>query len=283
MAYKYFRFGASQILPGLNISQEIGTGEARIDAIDAPRGGAFDSLGRETASRGGYSLRVSGTITPPIGGGPAELTRYYDALRACLGRRDKLWRRGGDGSFHWAWARLVSIEAVREATFQNKQEMSLVFYIFSALWQGTLHGSWRLDDGNALNDGLTLDTDLIYPLAETVTPIPIVNNGNALVRDFEIAVTAQSSPITRVRIEKPGETSLVWNGNLQVGNSLVVDFGAMSITNSGVDAYAGLTLTSEHKIDDWMRLDPGVNIVTLTRAGGGPGCSATVVNYDGWI
>jgi hypothetical protein len=76
---------------------------------------------------------------------------------------------------------------------------------------------------------------------------------------------------------------MTWTGTLAVNTQLVIDFGAMSILNSGVNAYSGLVFSTSHKIDDWMRLDPGNNTITLTRTGGGATSEVALSYYDGWV
>jgi hypothetical protein len=264
-------------VPIYSPSQDIGTGKARLESIDAPRGGAFDALGMEQAYRGGYEIKAAGVIAG------SDLLTQYQSLRSYLGKREKLWRIDDSGNLTWAWARLESVGAKRVAENKSYLEVDCSFYVYSALWSGALHGSWRLDAGNALDDGLYFDTDLITALTVATTTLTINNGGNGVLRAFEFAITAKTSAITAVAIEKAGETHMTWTGTLAVNTQLVIDFGAMSILNSGVNAYSGLVFSTSHKIDDWMRLDPGNNTVTLTRTGGGATSEVALVYYDGWV
>lgn len=281
MSYRLYRFGSSQLIPDYNASQDIGTGKARIESVDAPRGGAFDSLGKEQAFRGGYELSASGLM---VGSSASNLKTQFDALRGYLGKREKLWRIDYTGALQWVWARLISVNVTRQVEHLQHLEMDLSFYIYSALWRGTLHGSWRLDDGYALDTaGLVLDTSLIYTLSSTANTITLNNGGNGVLRDFEFAITPAGSAITQIKIEVDGKTSMTWSGSVAIGTQLVFDFGAMGISNNGVNAYSGLTLTTSHKIDDWLRLEPGDNTVVVTRTGGNTSSVMAVVYYDGWI
>lgn len=281
MSYRLYRFGASQLIPVYEGSQDIGTGLARIESVDAPRGGAFDSLGKEQAFRGGYEVSASGLM---VGSSAADLKTQFDALRAYLGKREKLWRIDDSGGMQWVWARLTGVNVTRQVQHRQFLEMDLSFYIYSALWHGTLHGSWRLDDGYALDTvNLVLDTDLIYALTSGVTTITINNGGNGVLCDFEFAITPVGSAITAIKLEIAGKTSLTWSGSVAVSTQLVINFGAMGISNNGVNAYSGLTLTTDHKIDDWMRLEAGDNTVVVTRTGGDATSELAVVYYDGWV
>ena len=281
MAYKIYRFGTQQMVPNVNTSQEIGAGAARIEAIDFPHGGAYDQMGNDQSYRGGYAIKVTGTI---IGTGADDLVTKYNNLRSYLGKKDRLWRRNDTGGLFWVWARLQSIDATREEKNRRHLEVDLTFYVFSPLWNGDLNGSWRFDSGETFDSGLLFDTGLIYPLTNTSTIVTVTNGGNATLRSFEMAITAAGSPITSIRILKANQTDITWTGSLAVGSQLMFDFGGLSIRNSGVDAYSGLVISSaNHKIDDWMMLDPGNNEITIIRTGGSNQSQVSFSYYDGWI
>ena len=277
MSYRIYRFGSTQLVPIYSPSQDIGTGKARLESIDAPRGGAFDTLGMEQAYRGGYAVRAAGVIAG------SDLLTQYQNLRSYLGKRDKLWRIDDSGNFTWAWARLESVGAKRVAENKSYLEVDCSFYVYSALWSGTFRGSWRLDAEIMLDNAYYFDSALVTALTNAATTLTINNGGNGVLRAFEFAITAKTSAITAVRIEKANETFMTWTGTLAVDTQLVINFGAMSILNSGVNAYNGLVFSSSHKIDDWMRLDPGNNTVTLTRTGGGATSEVALVYNDGWV
>jgi hypothetical protein len=280
MSYRIYRFGSTQILPRYNISQDTGTGEARIDGIDAPHGGAYDNLGSEQAVPGGYDLVISGNL---VGKDKADLQSQNDDLRSYLGKRERLFRNGYQGNAQWVWARLRKISARNDGKFPLRLPVDLYFYVYSSLWNGEKHGSWRFDDGYAFDDGLSFDTALIYTLTNAVTTVVLNNGGNGAVRAFDFAITPAGSPITQVKIEKVGKTSMVWAGSVAVGTQLAINFGAMSILNHGANAYSGLTLTANHKIDGWMTLEPGDNMIVVVRSGGSASSKLAISFDDGWV
>ena len=61
-----------------------------------------------------------------------------------------------------------------------------------------------------------------------------------------------------------------------------IDCGALSVLNNGNENYVYFSLTANHKIDDWLRLEPGANTVVVTITGGGTGALALVEFFDGW-
>jgi len=280
MSYRIYRFGDTQLIPDYDARQEIGTGMAQIESIDGPRGGAFDSLGTEQAFRGGFAVKTTGIMAAATS---AALKTEFDALRAYLGKRQKLWRRDDAGEMQWAWARLVAVNVTREAKNQCYLEMDLSFYVYSAVWNGDNHGVQYFDSGLLFDDGLFFDDNEIYPLGTSPTTVTLSNDGNATIRNFEFAFTPKVSPITALKIEVSGKISISWAGTLAVDTQLVFDFGAMGISNNGVNAYSGLTLNADHKIDDWARLEPGDTTFLITRTGGSASSELAVSYYDGWV
>lgn len=277
MSYRIYRFGGSLLLPEFNPVHDIGTGKVRLETIDAPRGGAFDALGKEKAFRGGYALDVSGVLAG------SDLQTQFDALRSCLGKRDKLWRIDDAGAMQWAWARLEEAKSVRKSENINYLDVDVSFFVYSALWNGKRHGSWRLDDGNAIDNSLLLDDAYVELLASESNELTLVNDGNGTIRTVEFAITPKGSAISSVSIIKQGETAINWSGLVAVDTQLAFNFGALSVTNGGVNAYDGLSLGSGHVIDDWLRMDPGSNAITVTRTGGGAASELAITFYDGWV
>lgn len=282
MSYKIVRFGSSQIMPPYNPAHTIGTGAARIDAVDAPRGGAFDTLGSEQATTGGREIAVRGII---LGSDAEDLKSQYDALCACLGRREKLWRADDAGVMSWVWARLQQVDTTRDPNNTTWLDLSLRFYVYSPLWHGDHYGTWRFDDGYAFDDvDMFFDTGLYHALTNPAgTTINLPNAGTGIIRDFVMHFTPAESPITGLTIIKDRETFITWAGSVAVGASLIVNFGAMSIQNNGVDAYNGFAITTDHKIDDWARLNPGDNFFMIAREGGSAESIVAVEYDDGWI
>jgi hypothetical protein len=284
MAFSIYRFGVSEILPTAGGKFDVGTGKAKINSVDFPHGGSFDENGSDQSYRGGYRIKHSCILR---GTSSSDLVTKYSTLRSYLGKKDKLYRKvDGSTDLQWVWGRLEEIESTRDSDNINHLNLELTFYVYSPLFNGQLNGSWRLDTGIVLDaPDLVLDTGLIYQLTTTETTFTINNGGNAKLHAFEFSISSGSStPITGVRVQKANETDFTWSGNLALGSQLVIDFGSLSIKNSGVDAYNGFLLsTANHKIDSWATLDSGDNTFTISRIGGAADSSVSVSYYDGWV
>jgi DNA repair protein RecO (recombination protein O) len=63
-----------------------------------------------------------------------------------------------------------------------------------------------------------------------------------------------------------------WTGSLTTGQALVVDAGARTVRQAGVDAYSGFALASTHTARGWLPLAAGIN--SLQIASVGPGSAA---------
>lgn len=283
MAYTLYRFGTSYVLPTAGAEFDLTTGDARIESIAFPHGGDFDLMGSEQSFSGGYELVYKFIL---VGTSDADLLTKLNTLLSYKGKKDRLFRKiDSTGLLQWVWARLKSVDAYRKSDNINHLNIELKFYVFSPLWNGERKGVWRLDDGFVLDTpDLHLDTGLNFQLETTETNINVTNSGNAKLHSWEMAFTASGSPITSIRIQKEGETDFTWTGNLAIGSQLTIDFGSLSIRNSGVDAYSGLQLSgANHKIDSWAVLNPGTNTFTITRTGGDSSSSVSVAYYDGWM
>ena len=108
------------------------------------------------------------------------------------------------------------------------------------------------------------------------------NGGNVRVANAILTLTAGAVAITQVKIAVSGVSEIQWDGTLTTGQQLVIDCGARSVKKVGVDAYSGFSLTANHKVDDWLRLEPGNNSVVVTLTGGSTDSTLRIQYNDGW-
>lgn len=281
------RFGTTE-LPTQQPDQYVGTGQASTAKfIPLPGGGVFDTLGSEQAVGQGGTISCKGAVSILDQSG-AALISQVQALRALKGKRDKLYRRWDNGDMEWIYARLVEVNAQRSIRDLNSLEMMFTFQQISPVWNGNTHGSgWYLDSGEYFDTGLVFDeaTGDIFALDSVPKSITISNGGNAPVRDMVIEVyndMASGAAITQIDIAISGKTAWRWTGSLPVGKVLTIDCGAFTVLNDTTDAYSGVSLESGHAIDCWIELEPGDNVLSVTRTGGDASASFTVRYNDGW-
>lgn len=193
----------------------------------------------------------------------AEWRDTEDALRALVGKRGWLYRRAeDDDAIQKAVCKLLSLPGPRSVD-DKAWKVSTFDWSQLSHWRGHFHHDWTLDDGEFLDEGLYLDDHMTYTYTAPLT-ITLNNGGNALVTDAIITITAGGVSITDVSIVKAGETDLQFTGIVAPGTALVIDCGAMSVLNNGVDAYADLELDTGHTISEWLRLAPGDNTILIT-------------------
>jgi hypothetical protein len=277
--YTVERFG-SYTIPDLQ-SLDIGTGQSQLGTITTPSGG-WDTLGTEQAEQAfPYTVTASGMI---VGATAAAAETAWAAMKALRGTRAKLYRRMLDtpGTIQWAWARVTRVPARREAQDRRHVKFEITFDVWSQ-WRSEYQGVWLLDDGYYLDDGYDLDTtDALDVMASSPHTYTASNGGNTTVFDPIITVTAIGANITALLITKTGETALNYAGTITAGQALVIDCGAYTVKNNGTADYANFSLTSNHVITDWLRLDPGDNTITFTFTGGSTTSTAEIAFWGGW-
>lgn len=278
-AYTLERFGAVT-LPIYNPETDHSPIAARVGVVQTI-GGAFDVYGDEDAPLDLPTTRSYRSIV--LEETAAAWRTALDALRAQVGKRARLYRRANDDdAVQWCIARLIQNPVQRVYQGGYIQDVELIFQLWTS-WRGHDHTSWTLDSGEILDGGLYLDDGgFVETMASSPHTIIVANGGNRRVDNAIITVTAGSSAITAVTVAKTGETDIDWSGTLASGNTLVIDCGAYTVKNAGVNAYTGFSLGGDHAISEWIRLDPGDNDITITFSGGSTDSTAKVEFADGW-
>lgn len=255
MAWIYRRFGGTN-LPLLNGQQDLGAAASRSGLQALPGAGAYDAFGSGPAPRAPRVITLRGTL---VGTSSADLVTQLDALRALRGLRDKLYLvSDADAAERWTWARCLGVDTTRGVAQARWLDVSLQFELPYPVWYGTA----RLYNGIAT--------------ANSVTTFSIANGGNTAVLNPVLSITAGASAITALTVEtkKAGVTQadLAYSGAIAAGQTLVIDAGAQSIKNNGADAYAALSMTTDHVLNGWLRLDPGTTslIIGITSSTNAP-------------
>ena len=280
--YTLKQFG-TYTLPVAAPSETVGAGgTAMAMAYDLPGGGAFDSLRDDCAQFGARELTKTAIVYAATSS--AAITAYR-ALQANVGKRDRLYRVWLDGTTQeWVDARLIAVDAERTIANRYNLDVTMRFLVYSPYWRSKVAvGEWYLDDGELLNTGLVLDsTATTYTLDTSPKTITITNGGNAIVTDCRINIDAGSADITAVTIST-SEADMDYTGTLTAGDELVIDCGAYLVTNDGTNDRANFSLGASHTINEWLRLNPGANNITITLTGGSTDSQITFGYYNGWI
>jgi hypothetical protein len=282
MSYTLSRFG-TLYLPQPNPSLDIGTGESQSVLFPLAGGGAFDGLGQDQARQKPPVITYHCALT---GDDQCEIQNQLDMIKGYIGTRAKLYRKLPDGTEQWITARLTNIEgkhSIEDGIFN--QDIDLTFKASEYPWHGRVitGAGWTFDSGYNFDAGMYLD-DMLSILMVAPGNITIVNNGNYPVRNLILILHTSSvwmGPITQFIIQKTGQTDLKWTGSVVAGNALVMDCGAFTVKNAGVDAYTGLTRQVGHYLPEWIRLDPGPNTFAINYTYGGQP-SLTFAFDSGW-
>lgn len=266
MGYWITRFGSTD-LSQIALRQQDALGAA-LGLVNLPGGGVHDSLGGAQAP-----VKLPGRISlnsELVEADAASFRASAYALKALIGTRALLYRSpdGGTANSESMPARLENVSMDRSSDNVLVLGTALTFEALAPVWDGAAH-----------TETITLDASL--KTAE------ISNGGNGIVRKVTVTVTASGAPITAITIEnlETGHVSRVkYAGTIAVGQSLVIDCGAMTIRNNGVNAYTtAFTLESGHSLREWLRLAPGANTIQVMRTGGDNSSTCVLTYNDGWM
>ena len=270
MNYYLQRFGpayaTATTLPVLDADQAIGPDVIPSVNIALPGGGTFNVRGTDQALPSGHTVTARGFYQAAS---EAALQVLVDAMQAWTGKRSKLWLYCADTTVRWRYARLLSapLQHLADGHGRFKQSMDLTFELGDMLWYGQ-----------------TINEDTIT-LNASPKSAEINNAGNQVVRDVIITVTAKTSAITQLDIanaEVGHVSNIRFSGTIAIDKSLVIDCGAMTVENDGADAWNDLNRQTTHVINEWLRLMPTNNTITVTRTGGDNTSTCKLEFYDGY-
>lgn len=255
------------MLPPYDATSTTGPGGVPTQYVPTVAGGVFDGLGGADAHVLIQVIRHAGTFVSVI---PSDFDGRYQAIARGLGKKGRLWRKWtGAEVRQWCYARFTSLEGESAQGQLAYQPIVMEF---------TRTSPWFAE--SASEQQITLG----------VTPYSFVVTrdiaANAPVFDAIITVTAHGVGITDLVIENTTNGSYIrfTGATIAVGKSLVIDCGAGTVKNDGVDAIAYFSLGAGHAIPDWLRLEAGgsVNTIRVTRTGGGSNSTIRFDWYEAW-
>ena len=278
MAYILERFG-TLTLPVYNPRYSLDTVEAKNTIVKTVAGG-FDTAGDgEAALDLPQAINYRGVI---LEDSLSAWRTAIDTLRAQSRKRARLYRRSWDtDEVQFCTARFMSAQTERDFQQARIYDVRLRF-LQQTPWVGHDHTAWTLDSGEILDDALYLDdSGYTFTLDTSPKSVVVVNGGNRATSNVRLSITAGSANITALTIAC-GDAEFVCGATVSVGDVLVIDSGAQAVTDDGVAAYGSFALTSNHSIDEWIRLEPGDNTITVTKTGGSTNSTLLVEFQDGW-
>ena len=255
-------FGAGQ-------EDNLGTGRALTSWQQLPDGTFFDNYyGVERRPQGIRPVTKEGVI---YGADADEIEDTIDYLRAHIGAMDKLTVQMRSGDLRWQWAVFKEVDTPAPSGRPTAVPMQLTWETAAQHWYGLVNtgDGWTVgDDSFTLGDGTAElgQNSYTYTLTVDSGSIPqnfnLTHRGNIPATNLIIRVTAGTTDITYLRIRQvtstlaygPWEIYYYQSGLppiLAAGETLVIDCGALNITNDGDDAYADLFWDWPQ----WLRLE----------------------------
>lgn len=282
MAYTYTTFG-SVPLPIYNIEQDLSVGQVDSALLDTVNGRSVNYLGSLRRVPRSQQIQVQGIYNEDVslivddlnnfivdesgnifvsGASGNTLRAQIDALRSAIGTVQKLFRQDLDtGLLRWKLSRLIAVQQPK--SYRDRGVISNLSAVFE-----TAQPRWKTET-------ITTTTESLSVGVSTVT---VDSLGTEDIDDAVITITASGSAVGSVRIVL-NDADFTWTGTLSAGNDLVIDCGALTIQNNGVDAYADLTLAAGHALDGWLKLLAESNEINVTVD---VACDITVEHYDQW-
>ncbi len=269
MTWKLITFGGVT-LP-LNVpTTPVGTAPSRTAGVALPDGGYFDALGSSVpaARRWPHPLPYQATLVADTA---AALETALFALEALCGSRlATLTRQLANGTTtQTCTARLLQVEANRK--WQHHYHLPVTLHFEQV-------GPWYS----------TTAQTVVATLSTSPKTQALANAGTAPVTAVTISTAVMSgTPITNLLIARAGYTEIEYYGTIAAaappGKVLVIDTGAWSVVNDGVEDYDHFRRTANHKEVAWLRIPAASSItVTITRTGGGASDTVTFGYYEAW-
>lgn len=250
-------------LPQRGQGHDIGSGHIQPSIVDAAGHVIYDGDGTGQTRMGSREIAVRGQLYDSDAG---TLESLYQDLLGMVGKRDSLYRVwDNSGGTQYITARCLGVDSERTVTNRYHADVTMRFKTVGGVWQGTAREqTGTLAAANFWSGTLT-------------------NSGNAIQRDVTITVTAGSAAFNYVTLTNSttGHVS-DFRAGTAVAGTLVIDTGALTVTADGTAQYSTFALGSNHAIDDWFRLAPGGNGVTITVNGAATDATFTIGWRDAW-
>ncbi len=230
--------------------------------VTLPGGGVYDALG--TAQHDAQLPRVFEAPIFLAATTAALLETAVDAINAWAGKHDKLWAQNAGATLaRWRYA-IIDVDLKLTSPAQTSITGRCIFTSPQPGWNGAASSTGDI------------------PLDTNPHNVSWTNAGNRAVDNAIITLTAGANNITAVTFIVAGVSSITWTGTLVATTALVIDCGARTVLNNGVDARSGLTRNVAHTINPWLRLAASASTtVSVGFTGAGtPTCG--IAASDGW-
>jgi hypothetical protein len=202
-----------------------------------------------------------------------------DALRAMLGRRDRLWGTPEDTTQVDRWCYATLRQMIDRGSYKDRryQQVELIFDAESH-WYGAAYGG-----STTYNEATLFSNGLYYDAAATAygNGAALANAGNRLVTDVAITYTSPSAMTGPYGALTFSTQNCEWQLlGTEPQDVWVIDCGARTVTKNGADAYGSFFLTANHASPYWLEVAVGGE--SLTVAGMDALDYFQVAYSDGW-
>jgi len=242
--------------------QNIGTGSALTNFTQLAGGGFFDNYGSSVSPRAIQSITKTGFIW---GDTAADTRDTLDNWRAKIGVRGKLTVQYDDSTERWQYARLTDVSTPRRGSDKgNWLVVNFTWMTADQKWFGTAHPvqGWTWGDGSwTFGDGTATFGEEFEEFTFDANPdsFSLSNGGNVDATDLVISLRPNEAVSSLTISNSANGASMTFSDTITAGTELIINVGAMSITNGGDNAFSGF---ANNQIP-WMPLAPGTNTITV--------------------
>lgn len=247
-------YGATQRLPKRQVINYRGliVGEADTHLVDETLDDIVDESGDFIVLGADYA---------------ADLRDKTDDIKGKIGVYGQIVReREDDGMQQFKYGRMLEARHIR--TVRDVDRIAALDIAIE-----TNGGPWKKVGTPFLHSGLVYAGSTFFD---------VTIGGTSPVLDAVISVSAVGAPVTSVSLTASGGHNWTWTGTIAIGTALVIDCGALTVKNNGIDAYAGFVLDPSHTARGWLELPSNQTTALTIDLVGGP-ATINVQHNDQWM
>lgn len=234
-------------LPGRQIDQYLGAGEAANVYTPLVGGGLYDGLGTATANSQGVDIPVNGMVSLTDYATGSALDNYIDTLKSLVGQKGTLYRTSANIGTSWTNARVDSVNLTRGEANYNYINAEMNFKQLDPAWYKLAQPGYWTFAGTAVSGTVAVE-----------------NQGNRVNTYVQCIFVAGTAGHGTVGFENWSTGYWVlYTGSVPAGGTLIINTQTYSVKKNGTADY--VHLSSSAVMQDWFAVLPGTNAILMNQ------------------